>query len=97
MPIHGDELVMLYAHSYLRSASLRRQEHGRGDSSRPLKATLEWMNWFNDRQLLAPIGNIPPAEAEKHDSAIPHLLADWRQDRRCCLFVFIPPVAVAAP
>ena len=27
-------------------------------------ATLEWVNWFNTRRLLAPIGNIPPAEAE---------------------------------
>ena len=29
-------------------------------------ATLEWVNWFNNRRLLEPIGNIPPAEAEKH-------------------------------
>ncbi|MGA8820494.1 MAG: hypothetical protein WB624_24655, partial [Xanthobacteraceae bacterium] len=27
-------------------------------------ATLEWVDWFNNRRLLAPIGNIPPAEAE---------------------------------
>ncbi len=27
-------------------------------------ATLEWMDWFNNRRLLEPIGNIPPAEAE---------------------------------
>ena len=27
-------------------------------------ATLEWVDWFNKRRLLAPIGNIPPAEAE---------------------------------
>ncbi|KPL53256.1 integrase [Prosthecomicrobium hirschii] len=27
-------------------------------------ATLEWVDWFNTRRLLAPIGNIPPAEAE---------------------------------
>jgi putative transposase len=27
-------------------------------------ATLEWIDWFNNRRLLAPIGNIPPAEAE---------------------------------
>ena len=27
-------------------------------------ATLEWVNWFNNRRLLEPIGNIPPAEAE---------------------------------
>lgn len=28
-------------------------------------ATLEWVDWFNHRRLLEPIGNIPPAEAEK--------------------------------
>ncbi|WP_188969090.1 integrase core domain-containing protein, partial [Neoroseomonas lacus] len=27
-------------------------------------ATLEWVDWFNLRRLLEPIGNIPPAEAE---------------------------------
>ena len=27
-------------------------------------ATLEWVDWFNNRRLLKPIGNIPPAEAE---------------------------------
>jgi transposase InsO family protein len=27
-------------------------------------ATLEWVEWFNHRRLLEPIGNIPPAEAE---------------------------------
>jgi transposase InsO family protein len=28
-------------------------------------ATLEWVDWFNNRRLLEPIGNIPPAEAEQ--------------------------------
>jgi transposase InsO family protein len=27
-------------------------------------ATLEWVDWFNNRRLLGPIGNIPPAEYE---------------------------------
>jgi len=27
-------------------------------------ATLEWVDWFNNRRLMGPIGNIPPAEAE---------------------------------
>ena len=35
---------------------------------RPLEAvefaTLEWVDGFNHRRLLEPIGNIPPAEAE---------------------------------
>ena len=29
-------------------------------------ATLEWVDWFNHRRLLEPIGNIPPAEAERN-------------------------------
>jgi putative transposase len=28
-------------------------------------ATLTWVDWFNNRRLLEPIGNIPPAEAEQ--------------------------------
>lgn len=28
-------------------------------------ATLTWVDWFNHRRLLAPISNIPPAEAEE--------------------------------
>ncbi|MFO1144998.1 MAG: IS3 family transposase, partial [Amaricoccus sp.] len=27
-------------------------------------AALEWVDWFNTRRLLEPIGHIPPAEAE---------------------------------
>lgn len=27
-------------------------------------ATLAWIDWFNHRRLLEPIGNIPPAELE---------------------------------
>jgi hypothetical protein len=26
---------------------------------------LEWVDWFNNRRLLEPIANIPPAEAEQ--------------------------------
>ncbi|WP_155616828.1 DDE-type integrase/transposase/recombinase, partial [Xanthomonas translucens] len=39
-------------------------------------ATLNWVDWFNNRRLLEPIGNIPPAEAEanyysySHESAM---------------------------
>ena len=32
-------------------------------------ATLEWVDWFNNRRLLEPIGNIPPAEAEAEAEA----------------------------
>ena len=31
-----------------------------------LSATLEWVDWFNNRRLLDPIGNVPPAEAERN-------------------------------
>jgi putative transposase len=32
-------------------------------------ATLEWVDWFNNRRRLEPIGNIPPAEAERSYAA----------------------------
>ncbi len=28
-------------------------------------ATLAWVDWFNNRRLLEPIGNVPPAELEQ--------------------------------
>jgi putative transposase len=28
-------------------------------------ASLTWVDWFNNRRLQEPIGNIPPAEAEE--------------------------------
>jgi putative transposase len=34
-------------------------------------ATLEWVDWFNNKRLLEPIGNVPPAEAEKRYYAMP--------------------------
>ena len=27
-------------------------------------ATLEWVDWYNHRRLLEPLGHVPPAEAE---------------------------------
>ncbi len=32
-------------------------------------ATLEWVDWFNNRRLLEPIGNVPPTEAEANHYA----------------------------
>ena len=32
-------------------------------------ATLDWVDWYNNRRLLEPIGNIPPAEAEERHYA----------------------------
>ena len=35
------------------------------DDHRVEMATLEWVHyWFNNRRLLEPIGNVPPAEFE---------------------------------
>ena len=33
-------------------------------------ATLTWVDWFNNRRLLEPIGNMPPAEAEARYNAV---------------------------
>jgi len=33
-------------------------------------ATLEWVDWFNNRRIMGPIGNIPPDEAEEHSYAM---------------------------
>ena len=33
-------------------------------------ATLTWVDWFNNRRLLGPIGYIPPAEAEQRYHAV---------------------------
>jgi len=42
--------------------------HGRGPW-RSLEAVeyvaLEWIDWFNNRRLLEPIGNVPPTEAKE--------------------------------
>ena len=38
-------------------------------------ATLEWVDRFNNRRLLEPIGNIPPAEAEARYYAQANALA----------------------
>jgi transposase InsO family protein len=35
-------------------------------------ATLEWVDWFNNRRLMEPIGYIPPAEAEERYYATLH-------------------------
>jgi transposase InsO family protein len=38
-------------------------------------ATLEWVDWFNHRRLLEPIGNIPPAEARYYALSEGHAMA----------------------
>ena len=34
-------------------------------------ATLEWVDWFDNRRLPEPFGNIPPAQAEERCYAMP--------------------------
>lgn len=37
-------------------------------------ATLQWVEWYNNRRLMEPLGHIPPAEAEAvYYSQIPSL------------------------
>ncbi len=43
-------------------------------------ATLEWVDWFNNRRLLEPIGNVPPAEAEKRYYAQLEGRLHWRRN-----------------
>ena len=44
-------------------------------------ATLEWVEWFNNRRLLGPIGNVPPAEAEaRYYADLRH--SQWRRDSK---------------
>ena len=40
-------------------------------------ATLEWVDWFNNKRLLEPIGNVPSAEFEKAYYAGSHLKSSW--------------------
>jgi putative transposase len=44
-------------------------------------ATLEWVDWFNHRRLLEPIGHIPPAEFETahYQREMPHHTAELKQ------------------
>jgi transposase InsO family protein len=59
-------------------------------------ATLEWVDWFNHRRLLEPIGNIPPAEAEEQyyaaadiiDGGVTHIQRPPANPGR----VWMPPV-----
>jgi putative transposase len=37
-------------------------------------ATLAWVDWFNNRRLMEPIGNIPPAEAEARHYAMQDIM-----------------------
>ena len=38
-------------------------------------ATLDWVDWFNQRRLLTPIGHMPPAECEQQYYQAPETLA----------------------
>lgn len=35
------------------------------DDAQSIDTVLEWVDWFNHRRLMRPVGDIPPAEAEE--------------------------------
>ena len=41
---------------------------------------LKWVDWFNNRRLLEPIGHIPPAEAEVATTTPCWNNLPWRRD-----------------
>ena len=45
-------------------------------------ATLGWVHWWNNRRLLAPIGNIPPVEFEHHWTTTQHTEQHCQSRRR---------------
>lgn len=47
--------------SAIRSSAVEARGAASSPSSSP---PFEWMDWFNQRRILEPIGDIPPAEAE---------------------------------
>jgi putative transposase len=53
---------------------IRRRGPWRGDDDVEI-ATLEWVDWFNNRRLFEALGNIPPAEAEAN-----HYLTEPRSE-----------------
>ena len=64
-------LVAVIQEAWIGGVSTRRvdelvQAMGLSGISKSTVATLGWVNWFNNRRLLGPIGNIPPAETEQN-------------------------------
>jgi transposase InsO family protein len=45
-------------------------------------ATLEWVDWFNNRRLLESIGHVPPAEYERDYQDLSEILCVRRDSRR---------------
>ena len=45
--------------------TIKRKYYAAGKLNYRERVKLEWVDWFNHRRLLAPIGNVPPAEYEK--------------------------------
>ncbi len=43
-------------------------------------ATLEWVDWFNNRRLLEPIGHVPPAERPRSATTPVWRSPEWRRD-----------------
>ncbi len=47
--------------------------------------SLKWVDWFNNRRLLGPIGNIPPAEAERNFYEATERMNMLARDQPTCL------------
>jgi len=60
----GDSYDNALAESVIKTEVIRRRGPWRSLEAVEF-ATLEWVDWFNNRRLLEPIGNIPPAKAEE--------------------------------
>jgi putative transposase len=57
--------------TYTAAYTMEKQPNGFWRSFEAVEfATLEWVDWFNRRRLLEPIGNIPPAEAGQNHYAV---------------------------
>ena len=66
-PVHGDSNDIALAekiNGLYKAELIHRQGPWRSFEAVEF-ATLKWVDWFNNRRLMGPIGNIPPAEAEQ--------------------------------
>ena len=59
----GDSYDSALAETIMASTGRRRRPWRSFEAAK--FASLEWIDWFNNRRLLEPIGNVPPAEAEE--------------------------------
>jgi len=58
-----DEVILFHINGLYKTEVIRRRGLWRSLEAVEV-ATLDWVDWFNNRRLLGPIGSIPPSEAE---------------------------------